>query len=214
MRWCALRAGLNCRSRTCVLRKISRWVYAGRFFTYRCLLLHIKQKTELLLGFNFMRREGLEPSSLAACAPQTHAYTNSATCAKKRLQRGIKEQRYFSYFTKKIHRGQLPPPVYLPVLAGADAGISTLSNTEDEAFLLEAIVSTIDVAISTAAKIAVNLFTALNAVGLANKLSAPEAPKIPAAEPFPLCNNTSKISKIQTIKCKVKISPYMKWSPF
>lgn len=31
-----------------------------------------------------MRREGLEPSSREACAPQTHAYTNSATCAKNK----------------------------------------------------------------------------------------------------------------------------------
>ena len=100
--------------------------------------------------------------------------------------------------------------LYFPALAGADAGIDTLSITDEDAFLLEIIVNTMDVAISTAAKIAVNLFTALNAVGLANKLSAPDAPKIPAAEPFPLCNKTSKINKTQTIKCNVKISPYMK----
>ena len=35
-----------------------------------------------------MRGGGLEPPSLAACAPQTHAYTNSATRAKNDLQRG------------------------------------------------------------------------------------------------------------------------------
>ena len=85
----------------------------------------------------------------------------------------------------------------------------TESNTDSEDFLLEAIVKIMEVHISTAAKIAVNLLTALNAVGLANKLSAPEAPKIPAAEPLPLCNNTSKISKMQTIKCKIKIKVYM-----
>ena len=86
------------------------------------------------------------------------------------------------------------------MLAGADAGMETLSITDEDAFLLEAIVKIIEVAISTAAKIAVNLLTALKAVGLANKLSAPDAPKIPAAEPFPLCNSTSKISNKQTIK--------------
>ena len=49
-----------------------------------------------------MRREGLEPSSLAACAPQTHAYTNSATCAKI-LQRGIFKElsSYFVYILAK-----------------------------------------------------------------------------------------------------------------
>ena len=39
-----------------------------------------------------------------------------------------------------------------------------------------------------------------NAVGLAKILSAPEAPNMPAAEPFPLCKRTSKISKIQATK--------------
>ena len=40
-----------------------------------------QQKTRVCTRVKIMRREGLEPSSLAACAPQTHAYTNSATCA-------------------------------------------------------------------------------------------------------------------------------------
>ena len=83
-----------------------------------------------------------------------------------------------------------------------------MSNTEADDFLLEEIVKMMDVHIRTNAKMAVNLLIALKAVGLANKLSAPEAPKIPAAEPFPLCNSTSKISRRQTIKCKIKISVY------
>ncbi len=40
------------------------------------------QKKPSQCSVSNLRREGLEPSSLAACAPQTHAYTNSATCAK------------------------------------------------------------------------------------------------------------------------------------
>lgn len=43
------------------------------------------EKTERIARFLNLRREGLEPSSLAACAPQTHAYTNSATCAKTQI---------------------------------------------------------------------------------------------------------------------------------
>ena len=79
----------------------------------------------------------------------------------------------------------------LPGLAGAeDAGILMLSNTEERSFLLAAMVSTIEVIIRIKAKRAVNLLIALKAVGLANKLSAPDAPKIPAAEPFPLCKRT------------------------
>ena len=36
-------------------------------------------------------------------------------------------------------------------------------------------------------------------VGLAKMLSAPEAPKIPAAEPFPLWSKTNKINKMHAI---------------
>ena len=54
-----------------------------------------------------MRREGLEPSSLAACAPQTHAYTNSATCAKILLRGFLKNfLRLPVYFSKKIRVAQ------------------------------------------------------------------------------------------------------------
>ena len=84
-----------------------------------------------------------------------------------------------------------------------------MSNTEADDFLLEEIVKMMDVHIRINAKMAVNLLIALKAVGLANKLSAPEAPKIPAAEPFPLCNSTSKISRSQTIQCKITINEYI-----
>lgn len=98
----------------------------------------------------------------------------------------------------------------MPASAGAAAaGILTESNTDSEDFLLEAIVKITEVHINTNAKIAVNLLTALKAVGLANKLSAPDAPKIPAAEPLPLCNSTNKMSKTQTMKCNVKIKVYI-----
>ena len=80
------------------------------------------------------------------------------------------------------------------------AGNCTLSVTEEEASLLVDIVSKMDVQNNTTAKAAVNLLTKLNAVGLAKILSAPEAPNMPAAEPFPLCKRTSKISKIQATK--------------
>ena len=87
-------------------------------------------------------------------------------------------------------------------MAGAvgAAGKFTLSNTEPEDLRLEAIVSKIDVQNKVIAKAAVNLLIALKAVGLAKILSAPEAPKIPAAEPFPLCNKTSKINMIHATK--------------
>ena len=84
-----------------------------------------------------------------------------------------------------------------------------LSITEADDFLLEAIVNVRDVHIKIRAKIAVNLLMALKAVGLANRLSAPDAPKIPAAEPLPLCKRTNKISRMQTIKCNVKIKVYI-----
>lgn len=71
-------------------------------------------------------------------------------------------------------------------------------------------VSVMDVHIKTSAKMAVNLLMALKAVGLANKLSAPDAPKMPAAEPLPLCKSTSKISRMQTMKCNVKIKVYIR----
>lgn len=84
--------------------------------------------------------------------------------------------------------------------AVAAAGICTLSVTEEEAFLLVAIVSKIDVQNNKTAKAAVSLLIKLKAVGLAKILSAPEAPKMPAAEPFPLCKRTKRISKIHVTK--------------
>ncbi len=42
---------------------------------------HIKNRTFRPV-FKVMREGGLEPPSREACAPQTHAYTNSATRAK------------------------------------------------------------------------------------------------------------------------------------
>ena len=50
---------------------------------------HNIQKPDFRPVLNRLRREGLEPSSLAACAPQTHAYTNSATRAKKLSYEGF-----------------------------------------------------------------------------------------------------------------------------
>lgn len=114
----------------------------------------------------------------------------------------------------KITAKKRRQPNYLPGTAGAvAAGTFTESNTETDDFLLEAIVSTTEVHIKIRAKIAVNLLIALKAVGLANKLSAPDAPKIPAAEPLPLCKRTSKIKRIQTIKCKIKVKVYICKSP-
>ena len=89
---------------------------------------------------------------------------------------------------------------YLLGVAGADAGMATLSSTEDARCLLEAMVKAIEVHIITIASAAVNLLMALKAVGLANKLSAPEAPKMPAAEPLPLCNKTIKINNTHAMK--------------
>lgn len=75
--------------------------------------------------------------------------------------------------------------------------------------MLEAMVSKIDVQNSTTAKKAVNLLMKLNAVGLAKILSAPDAPKIPAAEPLPLCNRINKISNAQTKKWIIRMSVYI-----
>ena len=83
--------------------------------------------------------------------------------------------------------------------AVAAAGICTRSITDEEAFLLEAIVSAIEVQNNSTAKAAVSLLIKLKAVGLAKMLSAPEAPKIPAAEPFPLWSKTNKINKMHAI---------------
>ena len=76
---------------------------------------------------------------------------------------------------------------YLPgVVVAAAAGILTESNTETDERLLEAMVKMTEVHIRISARTAVNLLMALKAVGLAKRLSAPDAPKIPAAEPLPL----------------------------
>ena len=65
--------------------------YAHQAVGVLSVLIFNKKPRFFNLGFLLnMRREGLEPSSLAACAPQTHAYTNSATCAKIYLSRGMK----------------------------------------------------------------------------------------------------------------------------
>ena len=57
--------------------------YAGKAVCLlSVLILNKKTKHKRLVFLLNMRRKGLEPLSLAACAPQTHAYTNSATCAK------------------------------------------------------------------------------------------------------------------------------------
>jgi hypothetical protein len=78
----------------------------------------------------------------------------------------------------------------------------TLSTTEDIPRLAVITVKEIEVQKIITATTAVNLLRKLKAVGPAKRLSAPPAlpPKMPAADPFPLCISTDKIKSIHAVK--------------
>ena len=75
-----------------------------------------------------------------------------------------------------------------------------LSITEDIPRLDTLTVKKIEVNIITTATPAVNFVIKVVAVGPANTLSLLALPKMPAAEPLPLCISTNIISKMQAIK--------------
>ena len=64
-------------------------------------VLPYKIKIRYSPDFIFMRGGGLEPPSRKACAPQTHAYTNSATRAKNDF---TTRETFLKYFSKKHPR--------------------------------------------------------------------------------------------------------------
>ena len=67
-----------------------------------------RQKNPACRRIKIMRGGGLEPPSREACAPQTHAYTNSATRAKKRLYCEGNAPKVLVYFSKINPRWQNP----------------------------------------------------------------------------------------------------------
>ena len=81
--------------------------------------------------------------------------------------------------------------------AYGETGTFTSSTTEDIPRFETLIVKKIDVKIRTAATPAVSFVIKVAALGPAKTLSLLELPKIPAAEPLPLCISTKQIKNKQ-----------------